>query len=208
MAKTHYKFRLFLAQNSFASFGVCGEAGVSHVRAPLPDEPRSADWVPIQRILDAERTLLLGRLESAFADVRLGHGTSLEEAEMLDDYKPLPEPRPIRDYVSWSDVEDKKLAKFGAFPFLDSLGMRYYFPAFMHWYLRSIEEQGRGANAYDQVISALSTHEPRKEPFDLFSNEQRCCILAFLEFVVKYEEDHVAERRIRVWRAACDRKSD
>jgi hypothetical protein len=155
-----------------------------------------------------EPSVLLAQIESAFAEVFLGEGVSLEETEYVDEFWEIPKPRPQRDPVPWSHLRDEELVNFMGFSFLDSLGMRYYVPAFMHWYLRSIEEPVQGANAYDSLSSALRTHYPLKEPYDLLSNDQRCCILAFLEYLTAFDRDPLADRAVWPWRAACDPTSD
>lgn len=100
----------------------------------------------------------------------------------------------------WQDVPDEHLYNCQhALSYLDKVGMRYYLPAFMSWYLRGYTDQAKVP--LDNALYALDPHsgDPRlqdyhKERFSLFNDEQMAACAAFVRYCAE-EPTGMADNR-------------
>ena len=93
-------------------------------------------------IADAEETLCLwqemkdiqDQIQDAFADVVLGEGVGLWQAQGIDDYKSLAECLILREHdekLDWSKISVQDLNKcYSSLSFFDAQGMLFHLPAF------------------------------------------------------------------------------
>lgn len=177
---------LIEAQECFELHDAVDECYAFTTRKPNEDEPRDPAWRPEREVLEETRATLLIQIETAFRDVFLHGGVSLDEAQDLDDYVPLEASRKPDGTTPWQDVSDESLYAFQAMPFLDAQGLKYYLPALMHWILR------RGAET-DSLAPCLLLWgfkymtEPKVGQLCLLVEEQRQCVTEFLQFLVRYK---------------------
>src|SRR4051812_37598398 len=91
---------------------------------------------------ESRREALIAEVTAAFDGVSREDGTTLHEADAIDDWKSDAECRVARRLDTegrWQNVPDEDIwACCSALSFLDAKGFRYYLPAFMiyglkHW---------------------------------------------------------------------------
>lgn len=128
---------------------------------------------------------LIGVIESAFDGVPQPDDITLHVAEAHDnyDYDHNAKHRE-KDFIGrWQDVPSEHIQRCrAALSFVDKVGMRYYLPAYMTWYLRNF---GSDVVFDDGALYALDNHptdpqlsEYHRERFSLFTPEQlRACAL-------------------------------
>src|SRR5215210_2470119 len=89
---------------------------------------------------ESRRAALVVEISAAFDGVSREGGTTLHEAEAMDDWKSPEEQRAARRLdpeTRWQDVPDADIsACCSALSFLNERGFRYYIPAFMVYSLR------------------------------------------------------------------------
>lgn len=149
-------------------------------------------------------------IREAFNGVRLDGGTSLLQAEVMDNYGegvtdkefaalPLQE---ITD--NWAALSPETLAKYSYLPHMDAKGFRYYIPAFM---INSL----RGYDSLDTLTEAISALYPSldKDSWDYammhysqLDNDQLRAVAKFLKWLPEiielgWEDQTRAERAIR-----------
>jgi hypothetical protein len=143
---------------------------------------------------ESRRDELIAEIAAAFDGVSREDGTTLHEAEAIDDRKSDEECRAARRLDTeqrWQDVPDKDIwACCSALSFLNAKGFRYYLPAFMVYGLRHFEDDPNGI-LHSCEFHLL--HEPQKslrksEPGSIankydFTEEQCRVIAKFLRFV-------------------------
>jgi hypothetical protein len=151
-------------------------------------------------------------IREAFRGVTLGGGTSLRQAQVIDNYGegvtdeefdrlPLSEITQSWELVPWDELESDNVAH------LDPEGWRYYIPAFM----LSVLEKYEGASM--RVIGTLSSLYPKDDVaayyaprYNLLTFEQKRAIARFLEALpslvqLGYEDSKVVERALKkYWR--------
>ena len=91
----------------------------------------------------ARKAALIEEIRAAFDGVSREGGVSMSEAEVIDDYGSDEERAAARlsDTDSrWQDVPDEQLALNWPLHFFDSIGFRYYLPAYMIYYLRWVDD--------------------------------------------------------------------
>lgn len=145
---------------------------------------------------------LIYQIESAFDDVTLGEGTSLNMAVFYDSYCSASEfeERAKKDErQNWKWIHDTTLERFkSTFCFTDLLGYRFYLPAYMRW---TIKNHGKSDNIIsDFTIYAIDPRNPQfKETqfIDWFTRSQLEVILAFLDFCADDADSFDAKTAIR-----------
>ena len=141
-----------------------------------------------------ERGEIEAAIRSAFADVRLGAGLSLRQAQAIDGtifglepWHGGPHPDEIID--DWTRVPESELRRDNI-AHLDTDGLHYYLPALMLWVLDHYDDEDRlfidGADM--TAIGTISALAPspefarsRWDIYDGFSSEQRTAIASYLE---------------------------
>lgn len=131
---------------------------------------------------EATRAALIGRIESAFANVALGGGRSMHQADAIDDYEPDDEVAKVRALDTeqrWQDIPDDKVAGFpSVLHFFDPEGFRFHYPRFMVFTLRNEDSD----SASPDTAIYCSDIEKRPDQFSLFSEEQKSVVRAFRAF--------------------------
>jgi hypothetical protein len=142
-----------------------------------------------------ERDEIEAAIRSAFADVRLGSGVSLRQAQAIDEsifgmdvpnFGAL-----LRSEVTddWTHVPEEELVR-DCIAHLDADGLRYYLPALMLWLLDHYDDDDRlfrdGADM--TMIGTIGALAPSAQfaashwrIFDGFTVEQRKAIASYLE---------------------------
>lgn len=156
-----------------------------------------------------DESALVEAIESAFADVRLGEGISLNMTEYYDSGGSMPEYEERAqgdEREDWRRIPDGTLEQFTVtFSFTDLEGFRFYIPAYMRWTVRN--HRTSDSIIGDNTIYALTPHHFlfEKTSFrDWFTERQFAVILRFLEFAVEnYNtlDARLAERYLRRFRS-------
>lgn len=170
---------------------------------------------------DAIRQQLIAEIAEAFADVRREDGISIREADVIDRYGSDDEQLAARKLDAeehWWDVPDAIIERHTGFCFLDLKGLRYYIPAYMTCYLRTLV-QPVNSNSRDRLIYSLEHIAAWHEYSHCWANvpvvyqqsicacrftpAQRAVVRRFLEYIVLYEptsfDDEYASRALENW---------
>lgn len=123
---------------------------------------------------------LIGKIETAFANVVLGDGIGLLEAGGLDDYAPgsdLSDLRELDEKTDWRRIDEDDLSRGNAAPsFLDAKGLVFHLPAFICAELRGNEI----VDIFTRIVfDTFSDHGFRA----LLTSEQRSVIVDLLRFL-------------------------
>jgi hypothetical protein len=194
------------AQRSFARIGACDPALRELTRPPRPDEARPSWWHPF----DAEAAVVAALIADAFADVRLDGGTTMEEAELIDDYASAartatdPPPPGYREPCPWQDLTLAYLDRFawGNFPFHEARGVRYHLPAIALHHLA-----GTTPGAFDSLLYTLSSGHQLASIHALLTPAQRHAVARFLAHLATANAyaSHEAARALKtLWGTALD----
>jgi len=144
---------------------------------------------------------LCRQIEHAFADVTLGDGIGLWEAQGLDDRDDERKCLAYRardEKWNWKTVPVADLNACNSSPsFLDAAGFRFYLPAFMCAELR--DEHGYG---FEFTLVQIDVHGGEK--FSLLSPPQRAAVRSYLEFLVSdpeygFERDQITRALKEYW---------
>lgn len=135
---------------------------------------------------------LIEEITAAFDGVSRDGGVSLSESWVIDNYgseEMRAEARKQDTDTKWQDVPDEDICEgYQCLTFLDTIGFRYYIPAYIVWFLRYIDNQDPkfDSDTYPWLIYALGAiknHEDSYlERFQSFSLEQSRAIAHFLVF--------------------------
>jgi hypothetical protein len=167
------------AQRQFVSSGVSDLSLAELVRPARPDEAPPPWWLPF----DAERPHVRALLADAYRDTRLDGGTTLDEAELIDDYasparteRDRPPPG-YREPPPWQELTAAGLGRFawGNFSFHDARGLRYYTPAYTCAYL-----DGCTHGALESLLYTLESGHQLAALLALLSPAQRHANARFL----------------------------
>lgn len=148
--------------------------------------------------------LVIERIERAFADVRLGRGVSLREADVIDAYGTAAEKRKARaqdEQSDWKNIPEDLIAHYHwCLSFFDSEGLQFHLPAYMRFALRHFRDSA--FTSIDSTIYALGSDGER---FRGFTAPQRAAVRQFLKFMAYNGGRHVdgtsAKRALLdVWR--------
>jgi len=119
------------------------------------------------------------QIRGAFADVRLGDGIGLREAQGLDDYaseEKCAEYRVTDEKLNWQALRPEDLNECNSsLSFLDAAGMRFHLPAYLLADLDGTYEYG--------MAFRLANPGPLTEQFALLSEAQCDAVRAYLHFV-------------------------
>ncbi|MDY6781637.1 MAG: DUF6714 family protein [Cyanobacteriota bacterium] len=140
--------------------------------------------------MNAIESQLIGRIQNAFRDVKLGNGISLNMTEYYDSYgyyTDFAEKAKYDEREDWSLISDSTLEEFTVtFAFTDIAGFRFYLPAYMTWTIKN--HRANNSIVGDYTIYALDTeHYLFKEVgfISAFSSEQMACIIDFLDYCIQ-----------------------
>jgi hypothetical protein len=144
-----------------------------------------------------DRDEIEAAIRSAFAGVRLGSGTSLRQAQVIDDYgrgvteaafEALPQSEVTDD---WTRVPESELLRDNV-AHLDAEGLRFYLPALMLWLLDHYDDPdlvrmpGLGPLMTPiGTVMALApgsmTEEENRFRFEIFTEAQLAATAAYVE---------------------------
>lgn len=133
-----------------------------------------------------EKDTLIKVIEEAFDGVEQPQEITLHVAEAHDDYDYAHDrEHKKKDYFGpWQKVPFEHIEKCqDALGYVDKIGMRYYLPAYMVWYLKNIGNDNviwtdNSLYALDNDPGDPSLLEYMKERFSLFDSKQlRACAL-------------------------------
>ena len=160
--------------------------------------------------MDSEE--LIGIIENAFDGVTQPDEITLHVAEAHDNYdydNNLKHRK--KDYIGrWQDVPQEHIQKCGnALSFVEKVGMRFYLPAYMTWYLKNF---GNDNIIYDDhTLYSLDNNakdselaEYHKERFSLFTPEQLQACAFFVKFcandTTEFSDTYFAQKKYeRYW---------
>jgi hypothetical protein len=166
-----------------------------------------------------ERDEIESAIRSAFADVRLGSGVSLRQAQAIDDYgrgfnqaefEALPRSEVTDD---WTGVPESELLRDNV-AHLDAEGLRYYLPALMLWLLDHYDDPDLvrmpGLGPLMTPIGTVMALAPgsmteweHRFRFEIFTEAQRAATAAYVEALPRLVTlDH--EEATRVARSIRD----
>ena len=152
---------------------------------------------------ELNRKELIRVIEEAFDGVEGPELLTLHVAEAHDsyDYDHDEQHRAFDHYDCWQGIPDKDMLECPhALSYVDKVGMRFYLPAFMTFFLRHFGENIAEWWDPNQALYALNHHpyddllaKYHKERFSLFSSEQfRACAL-FVRFCAEDDTGFAAE---------------
>jgi len=140
-------------------------------------------------------------IRHAFADVRLGDGIGLWEAQGLDDYADV---KTMNEHVArderedWSAIPVTELQRCSSsLSFFDAEGMRFHLPAYLLAELRGL---------YGYGMTFCLTHlRDDGEQFALLNIAQRSAVRRFLLHILKdpdseFEQSHIQSALGSFWR--------
>jgi hypothetical protein len=144
-----------------------------------------------------ERENIEAAIRAAFADVRLGSGVSLRQAESIDGtifgLEPThsgPDPDEITD--DWTRIPESELLRDNI-AHLDGDGLRYYLPALMLWLLDHHDEDrwlsGSDMTAIGTIgalVDLFDFEASRRRTYDGFTAEQRTAIAAYVQALPQF----------------------
>lgn len=156
---------------------------------PLPEDIQQMKQrgYDCSTIADAEETLCLwqemkdiqDQIQDAFADVVLGEGIGLWQAQGIDDYKSLAECLVLRERdekLDWLKISAQDLNKCNSsLSFFDAQGMRFHLPAFL---IADI----KGEWGFDLIFRLCIVNDSTQQ-FVLFNDAQREAVKAYLYWV-------------------------
>lgn len=144
-----------------------------------------------------ERDEIEAAIRSAFLDVRLGSGTSLRQAQVINDYgRGLTEAEfdalPLSEVTDdWTRIPESELLRDNV-AHLDAEGLRYYIPALMLWLLDHYDDPKLmtmpGVDVLMTPIGTVMALAPgsmteweHRYRFDIFSEAQRAATSSYVE---------------------------
>lgn len=132
---------------------------------------------------------LITEIRAAFRGVQRGHGTSLHEAQAIDDYASPQEREAARGLdaeASWEEVPEEHLQRIAPLLFMDAQGLRYYLPAYM---VLVLAQASTGSPAMGALMSVLRVGEATGgKNFGIYSPEQVQAVVHFLEYIAGSEQ--------------------
>lgn len=133
---------------------------------------------------------LQDKIKESFANVKLGDGISLRQAEVMDNYGEGVTAEQFRNIKKLDESEDwtgVTASDFRARPSLaqlDPMGFRFYLPAAMHLMLESSEFSDSCVNSLCVVLNPAQ-NGGIVDHFELLSRKQREVVAEFLLFAAK-----------------------
>lgn len=164
-------------------------------------------------IAEAEATLSLwqemediqNQIKNAFADVLLGEGVGLWEAQGLDDYKSSAECFILRqrdEKLDWSKISVQDLNNCNSsLSFFDAEGMRFHLPAFLIADLK-------GQWMFDLTFHLCEVDNP-SDKFSLLNDIQRDAVRAYLSWIAtdidySFDRDSIVKNLVNGYWAIND----
>ena len=194
------------AQRTFRRIGACDPALAELTRPPRPDEAPPPWWHPF----DDEPAFVSTIIAAAFADTRLDGGTTMAEAELIDDYA-LPArsvgdrpPAGYQEPAPWQELSLDYLDRYhwGNFSFHCARGIRYHFPAIALHHLA-----GHTPGALESLVYCLESGHQLPSLLTLLTAAQRHAVARFFAHLATADSgfSHAAARALRgTWGAALD----
>ncbi len=142
------------------------------------------------------------RICAAFADVRLGSGIGLKEAQGLDDYasaETCAQYRTTDEKDDWRCITICQLNESSSsLSFFDAEGMRFHLPAFL---IADLD----GTYGHGMAFHLAHVHDFEPPRYALLSPEQRAAVRAFLIYIADeeyyaYERPHIVRALDEYWR--------
>ena len=170
---------------------------------------------------ESRRAALVAEISAAFDGVPREGGTTLHEAEAMDDRKPPEEQRAARRLdpeTKWQEVPDADIfACCAALSFLNEKGFRYYIPAFMLYGLRHWGDDWNG------ILNSCEYHLLHDYPKSLrqsdpasiagkyrFTDAQSKAVARFLRFIIDSDEtkaDRATVEAVERWERYAQERS-
>lgn len=130
-------------------------------------------------------------LRKAFQQVNRVGGVSLHQTEVRD-YRGSDEELQAAALLDtdhhWTEVQDSWIEAFsgsGGLCFFDPIGLRYYLPAYMDWYVRKGKTHDSGIA--EMLLLTLASAYVHNMTFDqLFTSEQLTAIKTFLAYAAAH----------------------
>lgn len=148
-------------------------------------------------------TEVIKLVEEAFANVRLGNGIGLRQAQAIDDYKTnetVQKSRELDEKNDWKNIKPELLDKcYSSLSFFDAEGMRFHIPAFMICDLKGLLNtadpvfylwHGLDVKRKDSEKSYVEEENIKwwnyaNERFGILNTEQRTAIKEFLKYKIE-----------------------
>ena len=140
-------------------------------------------------------------IQEAFADVKLGNGVGLQQAQGLDDYDDVATCARYREQDEkddWSRIQSEELNRCNSsLSFFDAEGMRFHLPAYLIADLQ-------GSYRFGMAICLAHLNDYRISQFSLLSPVQRNAVRSFLLHIAEvadYEFDrpHIIRALDEYW---------
>jgi hypothetical protein len=129
------------------------------------------------------------RIREAFAQVRLGQGVGLRQAQGIDGYEgeaALAAYRALDEKADWSRIPSSALNECNSsLSFFDAEGMRFHLPAYL---LADLD----GSYEFGMAFCLTDMGELHEKQFALLTPPQRDAVRAFLEYI-SGEDDYQFE---------------
>lgn len=186
---------LAAAQYNFLAMRAAEPDFIDDVRAPLPEEARSPDWISIEDF----RLKLIEMIEEAFLKTRLEGGVTLHQSLEFDclgypSDAMLAEAAAKDPEERWQDIPAEKISRFAGWSwsviYLDALGFRFHLPAYMRYAMSTIRRENLHSEA-DGIMFRLEDGPDSswaKDKIVLLNSPQRECVAAFLHFFARLPE--------------------
>ncbi len=144
--------------------------------------------------------VLVKQIVNSFAEVSLGNGVSLREADVIDDYGTVNERAAAREQDElddWQRIPDKDIENHSsALCFMDDEGLRFHLPAYMRFtLLRYRESESISA---DLTIYRLSDPDCVKRLLAYLTDPQVDAIKAFLTTCLEIGDDWLDVSKVRL----------
>jgi len=145
-----------------------------------------------EKIVNTEEKDLIEQIKSAFADVKLDDGVSLNVTEYYDSggtVEAFREKAKFDERLNWAAIPDETLEQFTVtFSFTDLKGYRFYIPAYMIYNVRNRETSNSIITEFTIYALDIDRYQFRDSPFvDFFTTSQLEAICSFLEWESRNE---------------------
>lgn len=170
---------------------------IAEMRARGYDRSVIDDAIKLSRRRDRLERVKVA-IQAAFADVRLGSGVGLREAQAIDDYETTLTRAACRDddeKVDWRRISVKDLNECNSsLSFFDAEGMRFHLPAFL---IADLDGEYRFGMAFC-LTQCLD------ERFALLSRAQAEVVREYLRFIeeepdYEFEREHIRRALEEFW---------
>lgn len=140
-------------------------------------------------------------IEAAFADVKLGGGVGLFEAQGLDDYADAATCARYRaddEKDDWRRISSESLRRCNSsLSFFDAEGMRFHLPAYLLCELR-------GEYGFGMAFCLSQSYVTSPDKFSLLDSQQRIAVRQFLLHIVHdpaydYDRPHIERALDEYW---------